>query len=74
VAFQRILNQPGAYRLLLEQYPEVVYMYVFETLHSAGPYMDYLQPDLQIAMTECEKRYGVKTSDWTLVPDEGWHD
>ena len=46
VAYQAVLNRPGYYRLLLEQYhdPECVYVDIFETSTSNHPYMDYLQP------------------------------
>jgi hypothetical protein len=74
MAYEIILNRSGVYRLLLEEYPEGVYMYAFKDADSPGPAVDYLQPDLAIAMDACKEDYGVTLSDWRVVPDEGWHD
>lgn len=73
MAYEVILNRPGAHRILLEEYPEGTYVNVFESSTSRAPYQDYLQSDLKMAMHACKLDFGVQESDWREVPDEGWH-
>jgi len=73
MAYQVILDRPDAYRVLLEEYPEGTYVDVFETKTSEGPYKDYLQDDLAMAMHACRLDFGVEPADWCEVPDENWH-
>jgi hypothetical protein len=73
MAYEVIAKRPGAYRILLEQYSEGVYMYVFEASSSKHYDRDHLLDDFEMAMRLCEREYGVKPCEWTNVPDQHWH-
>jgi hypothetical protein len=73
MSYQVILNRQGAYRILLEKRPEGTYVNVFENETSPGPYKDWLQDDLEMAMRSCEQDFGVTREQWQEVPDEVWH-
>jgi len=73
MAYQVILNRQGIYRILLEQCQEGTYVNVFESEISPGPFKDWLQDDLEMAMRACEQDFGVKREQWQTVPDEPWH-
>ncbi len=71
--YQAIVKQDGVYRILLEPQVEGVYVNVFASSGPCGPCIDLLADSLKIAMEMCEEDYGVKSNDWTEVPDEFWH-
>jgi len=73
MAFEVILNRPGVYRILLEESQEGTYVNVFDSPESKGPYLDYLQDDLEMAKRACREMYGVAEREWRQVPDEHWH-
>ena len=73
MSHQVILGRPEVYRILLEQRPEGTYVNVFENENSPGPYKDWLQDDLEMAMRVCEQDFGDKRDQWKEVPDEVWH-
>jgi hypothetical protein len=73
VAYEVVLDRGNIYRILLEERPEGIYINVFETRESAGPYQDYLQDDLAMAMRACEQDFGIKEEEWRVVPNEKWH-
>lgn len=73
MAYQVVLNRPGLYRILLEERQEGTYVNIFDDINSKGPYKDYLQDDLEMAMRACQRRFGVSREQWEVVPDESWH-
>ena len=73
MAYQVILNKTGLYRILLECYPEGVFVNIFDSAFSMGPVQDHYQPDLALAKTFCEETLGVDCSSWVEVPNETWH-
>ncbi|ODA33653.1 hypothetical protein [Planctopirus hydrillae] len=73
MGYQVILNKQGAYRILLEERPEGVYVNVFENEASSGPYKDWLQDNLEMAMRACEQDFRVARDQWREVPDEIYH-
>ena len=73
MALEVILDQPQVYRILLECYPEGVFVNVFDSKDSSGPVQDHYQPDLKIAKQFCEDTFFVSSSAWREVPDEQWH-
>lgn len=73
MAYQAILARPGVYRILIEQYPEGVYVDIFETATSQAPEQDHFQPDFLIALKQCERLYNVSAAGFSLVPDERRH-
>ena len=73
MALATVMNDHGIHRILLECYPEGVFVNVFDSVSSKGPVEDHYQPDLNLAKRFCEEMYGVADSAWIEVPDEVWH-
>jgi hypothetical protein len=73
MAYEVIPNRPDVHRILLEERAEGVYVNVFETSTSPGPYKDWLQDDLEMAKRACRQDYGIQETEWREVPDEPWH-
>ncbi len=73
MAYEAIANQPGAYRVVLEERAEGVYVNVFENASSTEPYIDILQSDLAMAKRACKQDYGIDDDQWVLIPDVDWH-
>lgn len=73
MSLQVVLNKPRIYRILLECYPEGVFVNVFESSTSPGPIQDHYQPDLMMAKRYCKETFDVNPLDWVEVPDETWH-
>jgi len=69
MALEAIVRRAGVDRVVLEQYPEGVYMFVFERPDSQHPYRDYLQDSWDRARGFCEDEYGIPESEWTEIPD-----
>ena len=72
-SYEAIANRPGAYRVVLEERAEGVYVNVFEHASSTEPYIDILQDDLEMAIRSCKHRYGIEEHQWRLIPDVDWH-
>ena len=47
MAYEAFPHRPGAYRVMLEERAEGVYINVFETAEGEEPYIDWLAPHLQ---------------------------
>jgi len=73
MAYEVIVNKPGLYRILLEEYPEGVYIYIFESPNGPGPEKDYLEHDLESAKRICKMEYGIEEHEWREVPNENMH-
>ncbi len=71
MAFEAIISRKGIHRVVLESYPEGVYVFVFEGEHSRFPERDYLQDDVEMAMRMCESDFGIARREWDEVPDPG---
>ena len=71
MAFEAKLGRDRLDRLVLEQHPEGVYIFVFETPNSKYPERDYLQDDLNMAMEVCAEDYGVGKTSWIEMPNPG---
>jgi hypothetical protein len=70
VAYQATRGK-GIQRVVLEQYAEGVYVFVFKTAESRCPEEDYLQDDLAAAKEFCRERFEVVEKDWAVVADPG---
>lgn len=66
-------QRKGLHRVVLEAYPEGVYVYVFERPDSQFPEWDYLQDDWTQATGFCERKLGIPQDAWQEVPDTGLH-
>lgn len=71
--FEAFPNKPGAYRVVLEERIEGVYVNVLESPSAPEPYIDILQPNLEIAKLACLEDYGIMDHQWTIAPDVDWH-
>ena len=71
MTFEAKPNRPGAFRIVLEEHSEGVYVFVFETPSSDHPERDYLQDNLDMAMATCAADFGVERSMWRSTPDQG---
>lgn len=69
MALEAIINKPGAYRVVLEEYPEGVYVLVFETAESQWPCRDNLQDDWAMAKRAAGHDYGVTDAMWREIPN-----
>ena len=71
MALQAIVDIKGVYRVILEHYPEGVYVLIFESPDSQYPYKDYLQLDWDMAKRACFQDFGISDEMWHEVPDTG---
>jgi hypothetical protein len=69
MALEAIIDRADVYRVVLEQYPEGVYMLAFATPTSAGPFRDVLQNDLAMAKRASFQDYGITEEMWRHIPD-----
>jgi hypothetical protein len=72
--YEVIVNQPGAYRVVLEERAEGVYVNVFDSPAATEPYIDILQSDLIMAKRACKQDYGIEDHEWReMAADVDWH-
>ena len=71
--YEAFSSVPGAYRVVLEERAEGVYVNVLESPSAIEPYIDMLQPDLEIAKLSCRKNYGIEDHQWRQASDVDWH-
>jgi len=71
MALQAIINRPGAYRVVLEEYPEGVYVLVYESADDdeRSPCQDHLQNDWAMAKRAALHDFGIDDDQWTEIPD-----
>ena len=55
--------------MVLEEYPEGVYVLVFDTPDAAWPCKDHLQNDWAMAKRVAQHRYGTADDGWSKIPD-----
>jgi hypothetical protein len=73
MTYEAFTNRPGAYRVVLEERAEGVYVNVFESPSAIETYIDILQPDLEIAKLSCAEDYGIEENQWRQAPEVDWH-
>jgi hypothetical protein len=71
--YEAVVNRPGAYRVVLEERPEGVYINVFESPEAEEPYIDWLAPHLQGAKLKATKEFGIHEDEWKQAANEHWH-
>jgi hypothetical protein len=69
MALQAKVGRAGVSHVVLEEYPEGIYVFVFERPDSPHPYRDYLQDTWDMAKGFCEDEYGIPESGWNQIPD-----
>ncbi|MEZ6235467.1 MAG: hypothetical protein R3B68_14870 [Phycisphaerales bacterium] len=68
MALEATLNRDGIERLVLEAYPEGVYVLAFRP-GEPGPFQDHLQDNWALAKQQALLDYGVKPEDFREIPD-----
>lgn len=76
MALEAIICKPGIYRVVLEEYPEGIYVLVYEHPHDAddSPREDYLQDNWEIAKAAAFEDYGITEDQWKQIPDTRFND
>jgi len=69
MALEAIVNRKDVYRVVLEEYPEGVYVLVFDTPDSRWPCQDHLQNDWAMAKRSALQDYGITEDMWKEIPD-----
>lgn len=69
MALEAKIKRVGVERVVLEQYPEGIYVFVFEQPDSPHPYRDYLQDNWEMAKGFCQDEYGIDAGSWTEIPN-----
>lgn len=71
MALEAIIKQKNAYRIVLEEYPEGVYVLVYDSADASndGPCQDHLQDNWGIAKLQAREDYGITEDQWKEVPD-----
>ena len=70
-AYEALLERDDVYRIVLEEYSEGVYVWVFLTSRSACPGKDHLQDSMAQAVSFCERHYNVSRDIWRPIPRLG---
>ncbi|MCL2701301.1 MAG: hypothetical protein FWE88_06365 [Phycisphaerae bacterium] len=73
MALEAIVNREGVFRVVLEEQPEGVYVYVFDTPENPWPYRDHLQNDWPMAKHAASEDYETTEDMWTEIPDTHIH-
>lgn len=71
MALQAIVHRDGVYRVVLEEYPEGVYVLVYDTpeLPDDSPCEDHLQNDWPMAKRAASHDYAITDDQWREIPD-----
>jgi hypothetical protein len=69
MALEARVNQEGVFRVVLEEYPEGVYLLVFDGPQAQWPCEDHLQRDWAMAKRAALQDYGITDEMWKEIPD-----
>lgn len=69
MALEAVVDREGVYRVVLEEYPEGVYVLVFDTPDAKWPCRDNLQNDWAMAKRAARQDHDVAEDGWKEVPD-----
>ena len=69
MAFEAIVNREGAFKVILQERPEGVYVFLFEKPGSRTSVRDNLQDTLEIAKRTSFQDYGVTEDMWREIPE-----
>ena len=69
MALEAIVNRKDTYRIVLEEYPEGVYVLVYDAPESQWPCQDHLQNDWAMAKRAALQDYGITEDRWTEIPN-----
>ena len=71
MALQAIVDKPGVYKVILERYPEGVYVLVYDRPDTEKTTQDHLQDDWEMAKRSCLHRLGITENMWHQIPNTG---
>lgn len=70
MALEAIIQLPQAHRIILEEYPEGVYVLIFKA-GEQWPWQDHLQDDWAMAKLHALEDFGVTDGMWRQISDTG---
>jgi hypothetical protein len=73
MALLAIVDKPGAYKVILERYPEGVYVLLYDRPGTEQTARDDLQDDWEMAKRFALRRYGITEDLWKEIPNIGFH-
>jgi len=71
MALEAMVASPGIHKVILERYPEGVYVLVYDRPDTDNPIRDDLQDDLDMAKRACLQDFGVTEDMWEQIPNTG---
>ena len=71
MALEAIINDNNVYRVVLEEYPEGVYVLIYDSadVGSESPCEDHLQDNWEIAKLSAQRRFNISDDQWREIPD-----
>lgn len=70
MALEAIVHREDVYRVVLEEYPEGVYVLVYDSPDiEGGPCQDHLQDNWEIAKLAALEDFGIANDQWRERPD-----
>ena len=69
MALAAVIDRDDVHRVILEEYPEGVYVLVYDAPHAQWPCEDHLQDDWAMAKRAALQDYGIEEPMWREVPD-----
>jgi hypothetical protein len=73
MAYIAELRRPNLYAVVLEEYPEGVYVNVLYGEEADAGGEDWLYDSLDQAKEFCQREYGITRDQWKVIPDPHWH-
>ena len=71
MALEAVLKDHAFERVVLEEYEEGVYVFMFEHKDKRIPDRDYLQDSMELAIEFCEEEFRIPREVWKEIPDPG---
>ncbi len=69
MALEAILNRQGIYKVVLQERPEGIYIFVFDRPESRVSLRDHLQDNWEIAKRCASEDHGVTEDMWREIPE-----
>lgn len=71
MAQEAIVDKPGVHKVILERYPEGVYVLVYDRSDTDKTIRDDLQDNWDMAKHACLQDFGITEDMWKPVPNTG---
>ncbi|MDX2147186.1 MAG: hypothetical protein SFZ23_06650 [Planctomycetota bacterium] len=71
MALEAIIHRKGVHRIVLEEYPEGVYVLIYESADAGddSPCQDHLQNNWEIAKRQAREDFGITDDMWKEIPN-----